>query len=195
MVQLTTQFITTFKENSLSSSEWKELEKKSRTAQKDHTLTQLEKVQNFLDHVQDLILEGCVDELLSIAERRDFIALRSIMDGKTGITYKDAIFREAVREQIEIEMYVPLRSFTSRHIVNAWRHDDMEMQFKMEVSYRAFLILYKYIFTFFFQQCTHLYVCFVVYSDVFVLLLYRFFALAHSPILRLPKTTKVLLSG
>eukprot|EP00550_Attheya_septentrionalis_P008202 CAMPEP_0198297898 /NCGR_PEP_ID=MMETSP1449-20131203/38765_1 /TAXON_ID=420275 /ORGANISM="Attheya septentrionalis, Strain CCMP2084" /LENGTH=1294 /DNA_ID=CAMNT_0043999003 /DNA_START=98 /DNA_END=3982 /DNA_ORIENTATION=+ len=133
MDQLTTQFITTFKENSLSSSEWKELEKKSRTAQKDHTLTQLEKVQNFLDHVQDLILEGSADELLSIAQRRDFIALRSIIDGKTGIIYKDAIFREAVREQIEIEMYVPLRSFTSRHIVNAWRHDDMEMQFKMEI--------------------------------------------------------------
>jgi len=39
--------------------------------------------------------------------------------------------REAVREQVEIEAYVPLRSVVSRWLVNGWRHEDMEAHFKI----------------------------------------------------------------
>ena len=43
-------------------------------------------------------------------------------------------FRESVRDQVEIEVYVPLRTVVSRLLVNGWRHEDMEVHFKMKVS-------------------------------------------------------------
>ena len=71
-------------------------------------------------------------DFTSISQRREYGAIREFMQGDKGNTYLDIIFREAVREQIEIEIYVPLRSIVSRLLVNGWRHDDMEMQFKMQ---------------------------------------------------------------
>ena len=95
----------------------------------------LTRIQAFLDQLQDMILEGCMEDFESIAERRDFAPIRTFLDGKRkGEAYWDRLVREAVREQIEIEVYVPLRSVVSRLLVNGWRHEDMEVHFKMQVS-------------------------------------------------------------
>lgn len=73
--------------------------------------------------------EGCEDDFVSISQRRDFAALKDDCDN----TKRDELFREAVREQVEIEIYVPLRSTISKHLVYAWLNDDVEMKHKMKV--------------------------------------------------------------
>jgi len=45
---------------------------------------------------------------------------------------EEALYYETVCEQSEIEVYVPLRNTISRHLVYGWRHDDAEIQFKMQ---------------------------------------------------------------
>jgi hypothetical protein len=110
------------------------LEAQGRTVLKERALAELEKIRGFLDQMQDLILEGCKNDFLSISYRRDFVAIRKFMAGDKGYAYWDRLIREAVREQIEIEVYVPLRSAVSRLLVNGWRHDDMEVHFKMQVG-------------------------------------------------------------
>jgi hypothetical protein len=114
------------------------LEAQGQTVLKDRALRDLERIQCFLDQVQDLILEGCAHDFESIAQRRDFFTLRKFIDGRKGDVYLEKIIREAVREQIEIEVYVPLRSVVSRLLVNGWKHEDMELHFKMEVSFVIF---------------------------------------------------------
>jgi hypothetical protein len=113
------------------------LEAKGRSELKKRAMQEMERIQAFLDQLQDLILEGCMCDFKSIAERRDFYAIRIFLDGKNGEAYWDRLCREAVREQIEIEVYVPLRSVVSRLLVNGWRHEDMEVQFKMQVRAAA----------------------------------------------------------
>ena len=81
----------------------------------------------------------------SIAARREFNAIHSFFQplhtGEQDVVtrtskqevYWERLVRESVREQIEIEVYVPLRSVVSRILVNGWRHEDMEVHFKMQV--------------------------------------------------------------
>jgi len=95
---------------------------------KDKATDDVEKIREFIDSVQELILEGCEDDLISISQRRDFAALKDDCDN----TKRDELFREAVREQVEIEVYVPLRSTISKHLVYAWLNDDVEMKHKMK---------------------------------------------------------------
>ena len=115
---------------------------KGRDVLKERAMKDLGRIQDFLDQIQLLILEGCADDFESISQRQDFYALRKFLDGKNGDAYKEKILREAVREQIEIEIYVPLRSVVSRLLVNGWRHDDMEIHFKMQVSSMAIAMRY-----------------------------------------------------
>jgi hypothetical protein len=105
------------------------LEAQGRAALKTRAMEDMEQIQDFLDQLQDLILQGCQEDFDSISERRDFYAIRSFLGNEA---YWDRLVREAVREQIEIEVYVPLRSVVSRLLVNGWRHEDMEVHFKMQ---------------------------------------------------------------
>lgn len=73
--------------------------------------------------------EGCHDDFVSISQRRDFAALRDDNDS----SIRDELFLEAVREQVEIEVYVPLRSTISKYLVYAWLNDDIEMKHKTKV--------------------------------------------------------------
>ena len=84
-------------------------------------------VRDFIDQVQELILEGCHADFLSISQRRDFVALADDADGSV----REEVFREAVREFCEIEIYVPLRSTISKYLVYAYYNEDMEMKHKM----------------------------------------------------------------
>jgi hypothetical protein len=97
---------------------------------KSEARASIEKIRDFIDKLQELVLDGCHDDFISIAERRDFAALVDDSDNLT----RDDLFREAVREQIEIEVYVPLRSTISKYLVYAWANEDMEVKHKMKVN-------------------------------------------------------------
>lgn len=96
---------------------------------KARAMKELLQIQKFLDQLVDLILDGCNDDLQSIAKRREYSPIHKNLADET---YWDRLVREAVREQVEIEVYVPLRSVVSRLLVNGWRHEDMEVHFKIQ---------------------------------------------------------------
>jgi hypothetical protein len=108
------------------------LEAQGRTVLKARAMTDLERIQSFLDKFQDLVMEGCVNDLRGIAEREEYEAIHVYFNGDKGEANWDRLVREAVREQIEIEVYVPVRSILSRWLVNGWRHEDMEVAFKIK---------------------------------------------------------------
>ena len=70
-----------------------------------------------------------MDDFISISQRRDFAAF---VDDPDNIA-RDELFREAVREQTELEIYVPLRSTISKYLVYAWFNEDMELKHKTKV--------------------------------------------------------------
>ena len=74
----------------------------------------------------ELILEGCNDDLDCITHQRDFAAI-------TDHSNVDSLVWEAVREQVEYEVYVPLRTTISKFLVNAYYNRDLEMKHKMKV--------------------------------------------------------------
>jgi hypothetical protein len=123
------QFVNTARSKGPKLQDIESLEAQGRAALKTRAMEDMEQIQAFLDQLQDLILQGCQEDFDSIAERRDFYAIRFFLGNEA---YWDRLVREAVREQIEIEVYVPLRSVVSRLLVNGWRHEDMEVHFKMQ---------------------------------------------------------------
>jgi hypothetical protein len=108
------------------------LEAQGRTVLKARAMKDLERIQTFLDQFQDLVMEGCANDFRGIAEREEYEAIHIYLDGDKGAANWDRLVREAVREQIEIEIYVPVRSILSRWLVNGWRHEDMEVAFKIK---------------------------------------------------------------
>ena len=108
------------------------LEAQGRTVLKARAMTDLERIKSFLDKFQDLVMEGCVSDFRGIAEREEYEAIHVYFNGDKGEANWDRLVREAVREQIEIEVYVPVRSILSRWLVNGWRHEDMEVAFKIK---------------------------------------------------------------
>jgi hypothetical protein len=107
------------------------LEAQGRSVLKGRAMKDLEQVQTFLDYLQDIIMDSCMQDFNSIAERPEYAVLHPYIMSNSGATFWDRLIREAVREQVEIEVYVPLRSLVSRWIVSGWRHEDMEVQFKI----------------------------------------------------------------
>jgi len=81
---------------------------------------ELGKVQGCLNQLHQMIMEGCRNDLRSIAD------IHSV-----DIDFSDAI-AESVHEQVELEVYVPLRSVLSKMLVNGYQHDDIETQFKIK---------------------------------------------------------------
>jgi hypothetical protein len=88
----------------------------------------VEKIRDFIDQLQELIIDGCHEDFMSISQRRDFASLVDDADSSV----REELFREAVREQVELEVYVPLRSTISKYLVYAWFNEDMEMNHKMK---------------------------------------------------------------
>ncbi len=95
---------------------------------KDVATDDVEKIRDFIDQLQELIIDGCHEDFISISQRRDFASLVDDVDN----SIRDELFREAVREQVELEVYVPLRSTISKYLVYAWFNEDMEMKHKMK---------------------------------------------------------------
>jgi hypothetical protein len=107
------------------------LEAQGRTLFKQKALDDLQTIRAFLDQLVDLLLDGCSDDLRSVADRREYSPIRKLLSDQI---YWDRLVRESIREQVEIEVYVPLRGVVSRLLVNGWRHEDMEVQFKIKAS-------------------------------------------------------------
>jgi hypothetical protein len=99
---------------------------------KQGALSELAQVKAFLDYLQALILDAGQADFASMAQRDEYRALHPLLQGSQGEIYRDGLVREAVREQVEIEVYLPLRSLLSRWLVNGWRHEDMEANFKIK---------------------------------------------------------------
>jgi Vacuolar sorting protein 9 (VPS9) domain len=114
-------------------------EAQGRSVLKDRAMTDLQSTQSFLDWIQNLILESCHGDFQSISSRDEYADLfPSPATSDAGsrpanaAAWLDPFIREAVREQVEIEVYVPLRGVASRWLVRGWRHEDMEVQFKIK---------------------------------------------------------------
>ena len=105
------------------------LESQERSLLKTRAMQCLEETRAFLDQLQNIILEGCTDDFRSISAREEYRLLQEL--NENGGEIWEALVREAVREQIEIEVYVPLRGVVSRWLVHGWRYEDMEVQFKV----------------------------------------------------------------
>jgi hypothetical protein len=123
-------FIDSVRDNCPQLDEIEELEAQGRSVLKVRAMKDLEYIQSFLDFIQGLIMDGCADDFRSIASRQEYA---SVFSGarRDEIAF-DMLVREAVREQVEIEVYVPLRGVASRWLVRGWRHEDMEVQFKIK---------------------------------------------------------------
>jgi Vacuolar sorting protein 9 (VPS9) domain len=111
-----------------------ELESQGRDILKSRAMADLMQIQAFLDKVQEMILEGCRHDFERISKRMEYVSIHPLIRGsESGDSgYWEKLVREAVREQVEVEVYVPLRSVVSRWLVYGWRHEDMEVHFRMK---------------------------------------------------------------
>lgn len=101
------------------------LEGQGRLSLKQQAMNDMESIRQFLNQTVDLILESEVkDEIYLISQHDDYAPIQHSVTDDTW----DSLVREAVREQVEIEVYVPLRSVVSRLLVNGWRYEDTEIQ-------------------------------------------------------------------
>ena len=128
--RVVSKFVNHMRTNLLTQKEIDALEARGRMHLKERAMKDLEAIQDFLDRFQTMITDACSDDFRSISQRRDY---RSLHDFLCSNDYLEKIGREAVREQIEIEIYAPLRGVVSRLLVHGWRHDDMEIHFKIKV--------------------------------------------------------------
>ena len=101
--------------------------------EKEKILVELTTIKHVFGNLWELIYQGCLEDVNAIASCPEFNALHSSLVGEKGIIFIESIFREKVREQIEIEVYVPLRSIISRLLVHGWRYDDKAIAYKVEI--------------------------------------------------------------
>lgn len=92
---------------------------------KEKILNEISFVRNVLSSLVHLVMRGCYNDFRIIITRLD-----GFKDTHTYDQY-DKIIENAVREQIEAIVYIPLRSTISNAIVHVWRHDDDEIEKKM----------------------------------------------------------------
>jgi hypothetical protein len=132
MENLVTSFVRSARTRGPKLSDIEALEARGSTSLKMRAMEEMKQIQAYLDKLQEMILEGCIDDFTSIAERKDYSLIHEELQGNMRTGCWDRLVREAVREQVEIEVYVPLRSVVSRWLVNGWKHDDIEIQFKIQ---------------------------------------------------------------
>lgn len=135
MAKLVSQFVEDSRTNGPSLKEIEKMQAKSRHALKKRANSELERIQVVVNQLQNMILEGCSDDIRVISQGETFDCLRESIFGENWEVYLDRLAREAIRSQVEIEVYVPLRGTVSRLLVNAWRHEDMAVSFKVQVSF------------------------------------------------------------
>ena len=129
--QVVSQFIDGMKSRLPTASQMNTMKKKNRLLLKENAQSDLDRVKDFLDQMHDLIMDGIIDDFNAICKREEFSPLADFFEASNG-TLKSAFMTDCVREQVEIEIYLPLRSSVSKYLVHGWRNDDLEMQFKMQ---------------------------------------------------------------
>ena len=67
---------------------------------KDLSLKDLQRVKEFLDQIQTLILDGCRKDFVAISRRPEYSVI-GFSDDQNG-NLRDSILMEALREQLEI---------------------------------------------------------------------------------------------
>ena len=127
-------FVDQMRSKGLKPHEIEQLEASGRMHLKERAMKDLEQIHEFLDQLQQIVVDSCMCDFQSISQRREFVCLGDFLKKDE---YLERVVREGVREQIEIEVYAPLRGAVSRLLVNGWRHDDMEIHFKMKVGAAA----------------------------------------------------------
>ena len=110
------------------------MHKKSSIAVKEYSTKILDMIKAAVDQVQDLLLTTFANDYRAMAHCGLYTCIHEFMLGTRGESYYDRLVREAVREQVEIEVYLPLRSTASRLLVNAWRHEDAKVAWKLKVG-------------------------------------------------------------
>ena len=131
--KIVSHFVDTTRANGPGLEEIEIMQAQNSNTLKKRALEELRKIQEMIDQIQNLLLEGCMEDFRAIAQCEQFNSLKPFIRGKNGESYLESLIREAVREQLEIEVYIPLRGTASRLLVNAFRHDDMEVSLKLQV--------------------------------------------------------------
>ena len=131
MKAVITDFVELTRDRGPKKQEVESMEVRNRISLKARAMDELKQIRKFVDQLVDLILDGCNDDFRSIAKRREFSSIRYYLTDESNW---DRIVRDSVREQVEIEVYIPLRSMVSRLLVSGWRHDDMGVHFKIKVN-------------------------------------------------------------
>ena len=110
------------------------LEAQGRRLLKERAMYDLESIRQFLNLLVDLIMDSEIkDEMYLISRHDEYATIQSLIADDEAKW--ESLVREAVREQVEIEVYVPLRLVVSRLLVNGWRHEDMEIQVRLAFAF------------------------------------------------------------
>jgi Vacuolar sorting protein 9 (VPS9) domain len=128
------RFVTLVQHESPSLRDIENFESKGRDVLKELAMKDLDRIRSFLDFWQELIVETCCSDFRSIADRPEYRRAGNENDEaaqRNAAIALDRTIRRAVREQVEIEIYVPLRTVVSRWLVHGWKHEDMELAFKV----------------------------------------------------------------
>ncbi len=115
----------------------------SGAGEKEKIAVELSIIKDVFGNLWQLIFKGCLEDINAIASCSEFSALVSNLTPANRSVFIEGVFREAVREQIEIEVYVPLRSVVSRLLVFGWRYDDKCISYKIEILRRKSQSFFK----------------------------------------------------
>jgi len=90
---------------------------------------QMERVRGFLERMEDLVMRGGEADLDEI--RRYYHMDKGSSSSSNINVTENKFVRFGIRKQIEVEIYVPLRSTLSKAIVNGWRFEDVQVSTMM----------------------------------------------------------------
>jgi hypothetical protein len=115
----------------------------SNVSDKEKIIVELATINQVFGNIWELIYKGCLEDVNAIASCPEFSSLISKLTQANRVAFIEGIYREAVREQIEIEVYVPLRSIISGLLVYGWRYDDKSIAYKIEILKRKSQSFFK----------------------------------------------------
>jgi len=114
------------------------------TIEKEKIIGELVTIKHVFSNIWNLIIDGCLADLDAIANSQDFSIIgTNVSSPDENLVYREALYRESIREQIEIHLYVPLRSTVSRLLVHGWRYDDKIFAYKVQALRRESQSFFK----------------------------------------------------
>jgi len=102
----------------------------SSTITRDLLENTLKKIKTFLHQTEMLLYDGCAHDFRNI-----MVHLESSIDirKKEENHDEETLLHDAIRAQVEVEAYIPIRSLISKHLTTLWRDDDMEVLRKINM--------------------------------------------------------------